>query len=181
MEHLFTLQPFPTLETLPNITIIGNINQNDNLLNIRYALRGNITEVEIPFQSQIPQRKNELWEHTCFEFFIGVKNSPRYWEFNLSPSRDWNVYSFEGYRQGMQSEAALSMLPFRIQNSADCLELALSFDLDKIIPPKQDLEVGVTAVIKCKNSQVSYWALTHCAVEADFHQRDSFLLDLKTF
>jgi hypothetical protein len=182
MEHTFSLQPFPSTETLPNIKIIGNIARNENLLIINYALTGNIAEVEIISEitspSDIPMRKNELWEHTCFEFFIGIKNSPCYWEFNLSPGGDWNVYSFDGYRQGMQEEVAFSTFPFSIHHSSDCFAIALDFDLGKIIPTEQILDIAIASVIKSKNSRVSYWALTHCAEEADFHQRSSFILDL---
>jgi hypothetical protein len=179
MEQTFSLKSFPSMETRPNIKITGNIARNENLLIISYALTGDIAEVEIPSLSNNPIRKNELWEHTCFEFFIGIKNSPRYWEFNLSPTSDWNVYSFAGYRQGMQEEAAFSTLPFSVSHSSDCLAIALDFDLSKIIPNEQVIDVAIASVIKSKNSQVSYWALTHSAEEADFHQRSSFILDLE--
>jgi hypothetical protein len=182
MEHTFSLQPFPSTETLPNIKITGNIARNENLLIINYALTGDIAEVEIISPSETPMRKNELWEHTCFEFFIGIKNSSCYWEFNLSPAGDWNVYSFDRYRQGMQEEVTFSTLPFSVHHSSDYFAIALDFDLDKIIPHEQVteniLDVAIASVIKSKNSQVSYWALTHCAEEADFHQRSSFILDL---
>ncbi|NJL63137.1 MAG: DOMON-like domain-containing protein [Methylacidiphilales bacterium] len=158
--------------------ITGNLARNENLLIISFALTGNITEVEIPSPSDNPTRKNQLWEQTCFEFFIGIKNSPRYWEFNLSPTEDWNLYSFDGYRQGMQEETAFSTLPFSIYQSDDCFAIALDFDLSKIIPNEQVLDVAIASVIQSKNNQITYWALTHCAEEADFHQRSSFILDL---
>ncbi len=178
MEHTFSLKPFPSTETQPNIKITGNITRNENLLIISYALTGDIAAVEIPSPSDNPIRKNELWEHTCFEFFIGIKNSPHYWEFNLSPTSDWNVYSFDGYRQGMQEETAFSTLPFSVSHISDCFAIALDFDLSKIIPNEQIIDVAIASVIKSKSSQISYWALTHSAGEADFHQRSSFTLDL---
>ncbi|PAX60548.1 DOMON-like domain-containing protein [Brunnivagina elsteri] len=177
MEQTFSLKPFPATETQSDIKITGKIARNENLLLISYALTGNISEVEILTPSDNPTRKNELWEHTCFEFFIGIKNSPRYWEFNLSPTSDWNIYRFDGYRQGMQEETAFSTLPFSISQSSDCLAIALDFDLSKIIPNEEIVDVAIASVIQSKNSQISYWALTHCAGEADFHQRGSFVLD----
>jgi hypothetical protein len=119
-----------------------------------------------------------LWEDTCFEFFLGIKNSAQYWEFNLSPAGHWNVYRFDGYRQGMQEETAFENLPFNVQNQADGLALGLDVDLDKIISVQQAIEVAITTVIKDRDGEVTYWALTHRGVEADFHLRDSFIIEL---
>ncbi|MHC5731039.1 MAG: DOMON-like domain-containing protein, partial [Nostoc sp.] len=112
------------------------------------------------------------------EFFIGSKDSLRYWEFNLSPAGHWNVYRFDGYREGMQEETAFTILPFSVQNQADGLALALDVDLGKIVSENQAIEVGITTVIKDKDGEVTYWALTHRGAEADFHLRDSFIVEL---
>lgn len=176
-EQTFSLQPFPS-DFLPNLQITGNIARHANTLAINYTLSGDLKQVVIAPPSDTPTRKHELWTDTCFEFFIGIKNSQRYWEFNLSPGGHWNVYRFDGYRQGMQEETAFITLPFSVQNQFDTLTLALDVDLPKIISADQSLEVAITTVIKHKDSEVSYWALTHQGAEADFHLRDSFIIDL---
>jgi hypothetical protein len=101
-----------------------------------------------------------------------------YGEFNLSPAGHWNVYRFDGYRQGMQEETAFENLPFNVQNQADNLTLVLNVDLDKIILAEQAIEIGITSIIKHRDGEVNYWALTHRGVEADFHLRDSFIVEL---
>ncbi|BAY11515.1 DOMON-like domain-containing protein [Calothrix sp. NIES-2098] len=174
----FSLQPFPATGQLLKIKIAGNIARNVNKLTIQYTLFGDIEKIALASPSATPSRKHELWQETCFEFFLGIKNSQRYWEFNLSPAGDWNVYRFDGYRQGMQEEAAFSTLPFIIQQQADSLELTLDVDLDKIILQEQALEVAITTVIKQTDVEVTYWALNHRGAEADFHRRDSFILEL---
>ena len=58
------------------------------------------------------------------------------------------------------------------------MAIALDIGLDKIVPPEQAIEVGITTVIKDRDSEVSYWALTHQGTEADFHRRDSFIITL---
>jgi 4'-phosphopantetheinyl transferase EntD len=65
------------------------------------------------------------------------------------------------------------------------LTLSLSLDLEPIIPSTQSLEVAITTVIErkinnliSKQDAITYWALTHVAKEADFHQRKSFILNL---
>jgi hypothetical protein len=112
------------------------------------------------------------------EFFLAVPNSPQYWEFNLSTSGDWNVYRFAAYRQGMQEESAFTTVPFRIQHQPEMLKLDLELDLEQIIRADQPLEVAITAVIQPKTGELTYWALTHWTPQADFHQRDSFLIKL---
>jgi len=174
----FSLKPFADPESLPNFKITGNVARTVNHLNIRYALLGDFKEIIITAPCDTPARKHELWADTCFEFFLGVKNSAKYWEFNLSPAGDWNVYRFDGYRQGMQEETAFTKLPFIVQNISDSLAIALNINLDQIVPADQPLEVAITTVIKHKDSTVTYWALTHQSAEADFHRRDSFIIEL---
>lgn len=173
----FSLQPFASTPA-PPIQIIGNIARNENQLNLEYLLTDNIKEVVIATPANNPTRKHKLWEETCFEFFLGVKNSSRYWEFNLSPAGDWNVYRFDGYRQAMQEEVAFTTLPFRVEQREKSLAIALDVDLNQIVPPESPLDVAITAVLKHRDGEVTYWALTHQASEADFHLRHSFILEL---
>ncbi|OYE03717.1 DOMON-like domain-containing protein [Nostoc sp. 'Peltigera membranacea cyanobiont' 232] len=177
-EQTFSLQPFPCNESPPNLKISGNIARNGNKLAIRYMVEGDLKEIAIFPLSNTPSRKHELWKETCFEFFIGIKDSAQYWEFNLSPAGHWNAYYLDGYRQGMQEETAFEKLPFSVQNEADGLTLLLDVDLGKIISVEQAIEVGITTVVKDRGGEVTYWALTHKGAEADFHLRDSFIIQL---
>ncbi|WP_375505462.1 DOMON-like domain-containing protein [uncultured Nostoc sp.] len=177
-DQTFSLQPFPSTKSLSNLKIAGNIARNGNKLAIRYMLEDDLKEIAIAPPSNTPSRKHELWEDTCFEFFVSIKDSAQYWEFNLSPAGHWNVYRFDGYRQGMQEETAFENLSFNVQNQADGLILVLDVDLDKIISAEQAIELGITTVIKDRNGEVTYWALTHQGGKADFHLRDSFILEM---
>ncbi|BAY73616.1 hypothetical protein NIES25_00240 [Nostoc linckia NIES-25] len=177
-SQTFSLQPFTSSESLANLEITGNISRNINQFSIGYTVTGDLKEIVVASPSNTPSRKHQLWEDTCFEFFFGIKNSPQYWEFNLSPAGHWNVYRFDGYRQGMREETALTILPFNVKNQPDKLLLTLNIDLDKIISPEQIIEVAITTVIKYRNGGITYWALTHRGAEADFHLRDSFILEL---
>jgi hypothetical protein len=174
----FKLQPFPTDIIIPQIEISGQIDLNDDLLSIEYLLQGELDRVSIDPPSLLPTRKLELWAATCFEFFIGVASSPNYWEVNLAPTGDWNVYALDGYRQGLRPEIAFGSLPFTIDRSANSLRLNLALDLSQIINADSKLEVAITTVIKSTQDEISYWALTHTGTEADFHRRDSFEIDI---
>ena len=172
----FSLTPFDS-NTAPAIAIKGNIERQHNQLKIEYKLKGAL-QIIIPKQSDSPTRQYDLWEHTCLEFFLGLKDSTRYWEFNLSPAKHWNVFHFLNYRQNIAEEMAFNSLPFKVLLENDSLLLNLEVNLDKIISPESDLEVGITTVVEDRQQQLSYWALTHPTKKPDFHHRDSFIIEL---
>lgn len=174
MNDHFSLQP---VSSLLDFKITGNFARHSNTLAIHYVLFGPLAELMIP-EPVLPARKQGLWEATCFEFFLAVKHSPQYWEFNLSPTGDWNVYRFAAYRQGMQEETAFTSLPFSIQNQSDALLITLELDLHQIVQADQALEMAINSVIKHRDGEATYWALTHCGSQADFHRRDSFIVEL---
>jgi hypothetical protein len=174
----FSLQPFSPLDPPLNFTLTGRIIRRSHHLAICYDLRGDLAQMMIPAPAARPARRHGLWEETCFEFFLGVKDAPHYWEFNLSPAGDWNVYRFAGYRRGMAEETALTSLPVSVRRGYDSLQVALDLDVEKIVAADQPLEVGIAAVIKLAGGRLTYWALIHPGPQADFHRRDSFLVAL---
>ena len=172
----FSLIPF-NLVTVPNIAIAGSISRDQKRLKIEYMLTGELETVIIPPLKNLGNRFMDLWEHTCFEFFLGIKNTPEYWEFNLSPAGDWNIFHFSRYRYNIAEEVNFSSLPATIIREPDCLKLALEVELAKIINPNTNLDIGITAVIE-EQSQISYWALRHSETKADFHNRAGFTIAL---
>jgi hypothetical protein len=179
----FALEPFllnnyiPAIYLPPEITLQGNIEREGERLIVDWQLKGDLKAIAIPPSSRFPQRENSLWEETCFEFFLGIQNSSQYWEFNLSPSGNWNVYKFKDYRQEMSEEKAFNNLPFQVNQTRDYLSINIELSLNKIINLASDLEIGIATVIKTKDDLVSYWALTHPGQQADFHRRDSFIIN----
>ena len=174
----FSLQPFSPIGPPLNFKITGYIARRPRQLAIRYDLQGPLAELVIPALADMPARRRGLWEETCCEFFLGVKDSPRYWEFNLSPAGHWNVYRFAGYRQGMEEETALTSLPLSVRRHSDSLRLVLELEVERIVAADQPLEIGIAAVIRLAGGGLTYWALTHPGPEPDFHRRDSFLAEL---
>jgi hypothetical protein len=173
----FKLLPFATASSLPQIEISGRVNRKDNILSIEYQLFGDLNSISIA-PANPPSRQFHLWEATCFEFFIGIPGDRNYWEFNLSPSGDWNVFALDDYRQGLRDETAFASLPFKVDLYPNYITLNLEFDLSELILLEQDLEMSVTTVIKSSQDELSYWAISHRGKEADFHLRDSFSIEL---
>ena len=177
-DRPFLLKPFPASAAVPDLKIITNITRRFNTLIVQYNLTGPLEELVIPKLSDRPARNNNLWEETCLELFLGPDNSDHYWEFNLSPAGHWNIYHFRSYRKGMREEPAFTSLPFIVSRQEDTFRLSLEIGMDKIIPADRSLDVGVSAVIKSIYRELTYWALIHTGTEADFHRRDTFIIEL---
>ena len=172
----FKLQPFPTNGYVPAIEIFGQIDRQNELLSIEYQLSGDLDAIEIA-TPVVPTRQDKLWEATCFEFFLGIPGDRNYWEFNLSPSGNWNIFHLDDYRQGLREELAFTALLFEIDRQPSLVSLSLDFDLSKIMTVAA-IEVSVTTVIKPRQGEISYWAISHCGKEADFHLRESFAIEI---
>jgi hypothetical protein len=179
MEKIkFHLNPWPD-PILPDIEITGTIERKADNLAVGYHISGSLREIEIPGSKNNPERRIGLWEHTCLEFFIGEPGLSRYWEFNLSPSGDWNVFRFEHYREGLYEEMAFPELPFKAgQESSNNFNLNLEWGLEKIFEPGRALEMAISAVIENKSGMGSMWALSHPKSGPDFHHRKGFLIRL---
>jgi hypothetical protein len=178
-QKAFVLQPFAQSAQNLALQLTGTIVRQGSLLDLSYALQGAVDAVYLPNTLQPPQRQDNLWQTTCFEFFLGLPDKTSYWEFNLSPGGHWNVYRFADYRQGMILESAIIALPIALKVEPAVVSMAVTVDLGPIVPPEQPLEMAVSTVLQSQTGHLSYWALTHPGAEADFHQRDSFTLYLE--
>ena len=177
-ESLFSLTPFPNFHS-PDISITGNISIQSNILAGHYSLTGKIEQIFLPARSTNPGRKDELWKTTCFEFFLAMKGQSQYWEFNMSPSGDWNVYHMDAYRRvGFREETSIQQLPVEVRHGAGVFHLNVVLDLNPILDRGRNLEFGVAAIIQTTEGSETYWALTHPASIADFHLREGFILEL---
>ncbi|MEM9163202.1 MAG: DOMON-like domain-containing protein [Cyanobacteria bacterium P01_F01_bin.4] len=176
--HRFSLTPFQSEHSIPNVEIQGTLSRHHNRLTISYEIAGEIDNWVIPPLADVPTRQTHLWQTTCLEFFLGPKGQSPYWEFNLSPSTDWNIYKFERYRQGMRPESAIAVLPFEVHRFANIFQLILSVDLSPLVAAEQGLEMGVASVLQSIEGDLTYWALHHPGDEADFHNREGFTIEL---
>lgn len=151
----------------------------DNRLTLHYWLGGKTEGIVWPQTSLHARRKDELWKATCFEFFLAIKGQTQYWEFNMSPSGDWNIYHMDAYRRvGFKEEERFPQLAFDFETDSSQISLNATVDLNPIASAGQILEAGITAMIQTMDGNETYWALVHPGPIADFHLRESFLLEL---
>jgi hypothetical protein len=188
---MLALEPFGGLPHPPNLTVSGQArrqaghqaSRQAGRLELSWRLAGDLDALVLPDPSETRRRCDGLWQTTCLEAFWGFAGQDAYWELNLAPSGDWNLYRLNHYR-GPLAPVALAAPPWQVRRRAGELEVAVDLDLGEVAGGDESgvaglpLEVSLTAVIDQVGQGVSYWALAHTGAEPDFHRRDSFRLGL---
>jgi hypothetical protein len=194
------LQCWPVAGSTDALEVWAEATRCHGQLTLQYRLSWSLTSpaVLVPLRASAraedpaPQRRDGLWQHTCFEAFLAPLGGGSYWELNLSPSGDWNLYRFAAYRSGQQPEERCPQLPFTVMgprpapSQTNCqnpsVRVLLALDLCCPLPPElahaPQLELGLTAVIEQVDGVLSYWALNHPGPEPDFHDRRGWSLRL---
>ncbi len=122
------------------------------------------------------ERRDGLWETTCFEAFLKPVGGEAYFEFNFSPSTHWAAYRFDRHREG-RSDLPRSVDPFSTRGEGPSDPL-LEVDLDLSGLPNVAMRLGLCAVIEEQSGRKSYWALAHPPGDPDFHDPSCFALEL---
>lgn len=150
------------------------------VLTVTYVLNGVVDQLRIP-PDPLARRVDDLWQHTCFELFIGAKNDAEYYEFNFSPGGEWRAYSFRDYRDGGPCNDDEIEPKITVQRGSASLELSAVIRLNHFlgIQPDVCLCIGLSSVIEDLNGALSYWALKHPPGKPDFHHSDNFALEFE--
>src|SRR5712692_5311061 len=181
MRQSLVLARHPDGDSVAVEEIEATVSWNDSgSIALAYTIRGELSLLR--FLRPLPPRKSDrLWEHTCCEAFVAIKDQPSYYEFNFSPSGEWAVYAFRAYREA----AALPIEPtapkIAARSAGDRFELAATIAIDRLLPfrPGARLSVALSAVIEDNRGMLTYWALNHPPGKPDFHHRDSFVLEIE--
>ncbi|MBT9552252.1 MAG: DOMON-like domain-containing protein [Hydrogenophaga sp.] len=139
---------------------------------LRFTLTGDLNALAIP-EPLPPGPADGLWQHTCFEAFVGTTGSAAYREFNFSPSGQWAAYRFSAERvRDPATERSGHPPVITCERSADTLDLRVWLPPALLPEPahKAALKIGLNAVIETRDGQLSYWALQHPRADRpDFH------------
>ncbi|ENV79634.1 DOMON-like domain-containing protein [Acinetobacter ursingii] len=168
-----------SFDRFDSISLVGAIEQQSPFtLNVGYWLRDPNHLMIWPEQVAAHPRRDFLWEQTCFEIFIGVKNQDFYREINLSPSEAWQAYQFEEYRypENMPPIAAYDIELNQLKRTHYGLNVSL--DLTEFMQKHQlkwsDVYVGLSAVLNTAQG-MHFYAMQHSSPQADFHNKRDWL------
>jgi hypothetical protein len=174
-----TLKPHPDSRQTAVSRVSADVLRTATGVTLRYEIAGDTAALAIPELSN-PSRADELWKHTCFELFVRRTDSEGYLEFNLSPTGEWAVYAFDGYRTGMAEVAAITGVPIGTRLMDRYFTLKAEIDLSGVkgLALDRPWTAAVTSVIEAADASKSYWALAHSQGKPDFHHPDGFVLNL---
>lgn len=176
-----TLSPHPSCKPGPvtTLTASGSLDRSGRLA-LDYELRGDLRSIRLAPPSAHPQRREELWRHTCFEAFVQRGDAAGYLEFNFSPAGDWAGYEFADYRIGRRNFESPAISSAVAATNPARLLLRARVDLGALRAPgtpTADLarwRLNITAVIESLDGSSSYWAAHHSPASPDFHDRAAF-------
>jgi len=178
--HWAPLARYPSNQSDPVVGIETRVRgRAPDVLTFQYVLRAPLPHVRIP-SVRPPGLAHELWKHTCFEAFIADRAANSYHEFNFAPSRQWAVYRFDAYREGMSPVDVTTPPEIVVRRLEDRFELDATVRLSDLgaLRDAPTLKLALTAVLEHDSGTLSYWALKHAPGKPDFHHPEGFVLEL---
>ncbi len=154
-------------------TVTATIELHDNQLTLEYQIQGNMSQYHFPKQTK-QERANELWLDTTFELFIAPTNSDEYWEINISPSTQWNVYHFTSYKEGMKESNIISQPTIKTDEYHN--EYRLTFN--STVPNEHFdhvLQINLCVILLDQKGVRHFYSIKRREGSPDFHDRDSFM------
>lgn len=173
------LVPFPGESAFATLRVRATASRAGGVLRVVWTVDGDRADLRLPPPASAPARADGLWDDTCFEAFVAPAGGGAYWELNLAPSGDWNLYRFSGYRDGMRREERVgSLVGVAAATTAGGgwrldagIALGAAPELASAV-----LDVGLCAILAGDGR--AHRALAHPAARPDFHARAAFVLRL---
>ena len=156
-----SLQPFGGVTY--DIQVQVSFNQNEYGLLFGWLVTGDLSLVAWATQLGQPN----LWEQTCFEAFFQVMQAPAYYELNISPEKEWNLYQLSGYRSGRRLVSDVNVALHIEKTPAQFL---LQAQFSGYWPQVQ--QNSLTAILYLGDTP-THWAYTHSPTRPDFHAQFS--------
>ncbi|MCX7978867.1 MAG: hypothetical protein N2578_07675 [Bdellovibrionaceae bacterium] len=176
---MMMLHPWGLEASSSSYSVLGELTVSGSRFCICWQLSGDLSSFVIPkcssspFKLLEPNRKNELWKETCFEFFIRPKGQERYWEFNLSPSGKWNLYSLAKYRDELVPSKDLIDGEVSVDGSNQLYKITASLNAPELA--KSPFMYNLTCVLQCAGQKTLFFAPRHPKTKPDFHDPSCFL------
>jgi hypothetical protein len=180
MSHVqLNLVPHPaTPPSDPSFKVWANIEHAGALgvvasTNIWFGLGAPASRFVLPAAEE-PDRKDDLWQATCFEAFLREAGGDAYREWNFAPSGDWAAYDFTSRRDG-RTNADVAAPYIRVEDNMTWWALGATIAVDA----ETHWTLGLSAVLEEKDGTKSYWALAHAEGDKpDFHDPACFAAHL---
>jgi hypothetical protein len=178
--HQISLSAHPTTqcESVQRLDVRLSF-QSPGFLTLSYTLRADMSRIRVGTEVT-PAPADGLWKHTCFEAFLRPGESQGYYEFNFSPTKQWAVYRFDAYREGMTPMDLATPPDISTHKAADHLELQATFPLpfNADAGAARHIKLALAAVVEEDSGRLCYWSGRHPQGKPDFHHADGFAFEL---
>jgi len=161
-----------------SLEVTVSVVRDDCSLALSFHIQGDVSSLSIPETVAVPARCDGLWRATCCECFFKQEGNDAYYEANVSPGGNWNLYSFRSYRAGMQEAGGEGAIRSETVIGKREVVLSCRVCLAGLAITGNALTVGVSCVFGHTDGTKSYWALSHPGREPDFHHPGAFGLRL---
>lgn len=172
----YSLEAFEKVENIALVAAVEDISATR--INIAFWVTDPYQQIIYPESLAQAERRDYLWEQTCFEIFLGIQQQDAYREVNLATSGAWQIYQFEEYRypDTMPPAYAQDVEIVQFQRTKYGLNVVLDLKHWLLVNKVKLNEVylGLTAVIQTK-SQNYHFAMQHSTQNADFHNKRDWL------
>lgn len=173
-----SLQCHPLYQHSGSVAVCAAVSHAAGSLLLHYRVAGEVSSLNVPGR-KLPERADNLWQHTCAELFAGVEHAEAYCEFNFAPSLQWAAYQFAGYRKDLRT----------LSCSAPVIEMkhedqVLEWRVELVLPwscRQAPLQLGLSMVVEDMAGSCSYWALRHDTSRPDFHRRENWICRIESF
>jgi hypothetical protein len=169
-QESYNLKPFVAC----SIKVQSEVRVDSNgILNVSYLISDPNHEALWPKPEILPHFEEGLWEQSCCELFLGVKDDPRYLEFNFAPNLNWAVFAFNGPRLRVGTYKLAPPIghffskPCELQVKINLLECEL---LGWALLSGKRLEINICAILATQSNQKHYFAIKN-DTKPDFHNR----------
>lgn len=147
----------------PVRAVTAMVNATERGCDAEFQLDGAMAGIVLPSGGPAERRDN-LWQTTCFEIFWQPLGEKAYREFNLSPSGQWAAYDFDSFREGMRN-APVDAIAIACSHDDAGLVLRASIAADLPVPA----QVALNAVVEHADGTKQYWALAFPPGKPEFH------------
>jgi len=157
-------------KNMANITVEASFLIRNQTIQLEYKIEGEIAKYNFPQESQ-QKRVHELWRKSCFEFFFSIGDSDEYYEINISPTTEWNIYHFNSYREGMKEVTDISIPSINVHRGKE--SISLSFEVQFLAQEIVNKPFSYNlATILLNNSSLRYFFTIHRKDgDVDFHNK----------
>ena len=143
--------------------VTASVTASEHGCEAEFRLDGGVSDIVLP-RTAASERRDNLWQTTCFEIFWQPIGGTDYREFNLSPSGQWAAYDFDSFREGMR-DAPVDAIALACSHDVMTLILRASIAADLPSPA----QVALNAIVEHRDGAKQFWALAFPPGPPEFH------------